>query len=292
MAGRVGRLPLYGLSEGEVRAAPADFAARAVTIDDTLDAWRPVECDYAELLARGGYPEVVSLPDRMRRRWFDGYLTGVVRRDLSELRKEVRPARVESLLRAIAGAQSGELVKSKLADVTAVPASTITSYLDLLADVGLVATVPPWTPNLRKREVGRPKMLVLDSGLALHLTRLTKEQLDELAYREAYGAMLEGLVVAELMRQRTWTGEEFDLYHFRDRNGLEVDAVMELAGGRVVGIEVKAATSFRGSQFDGLRSLRDAVGDRFVAGIVLNTGSESYRFSDRLYGLPIASLWT
>lgn len=57
--------------------------------------------------------------------------------------------------------------------------------------------------------------------------------------------MLEGLVAAELLKQQTWTNAEFDLYHFRDRNGLEIDLVLEFAGGRILAIDVKASTSFR-----------------------------------------------
>lgn len=292
LAGRVGRLTLYGLSQGELRGASDDFAAIARHLDDVVRGWQPKSVDYAALIVRGGYPEAASLPDRMRRRWFDGYLSGVVRRDLGELRREVSPPRVESLLRALAGTQSAELVRAKLATTTQIPASTITAYLDLLTDVGLIATLPPWTPNLRTREVGRRKALVIDSGLALYLTRLTVQQLGELTYRESYGAMLEAFVTAELLKQRTWTEAEFDLYHFRDRNGLEVDLILEFAGGRVLGIEVKAATTFRGDQFRGLQRLRDELGDRFIAGVVLNAGQTSYRYADRLYGLPVSSLWS
>ncbi|MGL5864326.1 MAG: ATP-binding protein [Dermatophilaceae bacterium] len=291
LAGRVGRLTLYGLSQGEILARHDDFVTAATDLGAFVDQWVPTEVDYAACIARGSYPEGVRLPDRMRRRWFDGYLSGVVRRDLGELRREVSPPRVEALLRALAGTQSGELVKATLAGSTEIPAATIASYVDLLTDVGLVTTLAPWTPNLRTREVGRRKALVTDSGLALHLTRLTQEQLGTIAYREAYGAMLEGLVTAELLKQQTWTATEFDLYHFRDRNGLEVDLVLELTGGRVLAIEVKASTSFTGGQFTALRTLRDALGDRFIGGVVLNTGDSSYRYADRLYGLPVSSLW-
>lgn len=291
LAGRVGRIGLHGLSQGEALGRQDDFASAAMRLDDVVAHWTGEQVDYSGIIAGGGYPEATFLPGRMRRRWFDGYLAGLLRRDLEELRRDVSAARAESLLRALAGTQSGELVKAKLASTTSIPASTITAYLDLLSDVGLIATIPPWTPNLRKREVGRPKAIVLDSGLALHLTRMTVEQLGQLSYREAFGAMLEAAVAAELLKQQTWTSTEFDLYHFRDRNGLEVDLVLEFAGGRVLGIEIKSATTFRGDQFNGLRALRDELGDRFLGGVVLNTGTGSYRYADRLYGLPVSSLW-
>ena len=64
-------------------------------------------------------------------------------------------------------------------------ASTVTGHLDLLHDVGLQASLPPWTPNLAKREIGRPKTLVVDSAVALRLARLTADQLAAFEYGEA-----------------------------------------------------------------------------------------------------------
>lgn len=294
LAGRVSRLTLYGLSHGETRGIPDDFAAAVSNASDglvkfTTDAAR---ADYIDLLARGAYPEAQGLSDRVRIAWIDAYLEGIVGRDLTELRRDVRPARSMALLRTLAARQSSELVKAKLAEETTVPPSTITGYLDLLHDVGLVASIPPWTPNLAKREIGRPKTIVVDSALALRLARLTPRQLSRLEYGEAFGAMLEGFVASELLRQRTWSAQSFDLFHYRDRDGTtEVDLVLELDDGSVMGIEVKAAVSFTAKQFRGLAKLRDQLGDRFRAGFVLNTGTTGYRYSDRLYGLPISSLW-
>lgn len=293
MAGRIARLHLYGLSRGEVAGRVDDFAARAggaassyaeMTSEHTAD-------DYVDLLAVGSFPELQDLPERIRNQRLDDYTRALVERDLPDLRKEVRPARALALLRALAGNQAGELVKAKLAEASAIPAGTITGYLDLLNDTGLVVSLPPWTPNLTKREIGRPKALVPDSGLAARLCRLSRTQLKQPAYAEAVGHLLEGFVVAELLKQQTWSAQEFELFHYRDRNGLEVDLVLELADGRVIAVEVKAASSFRRGQFAALRSLRDALGDRFLAGFVLARSRTGYHFGDRLYGAPVSALW-
>jgi len=110
-------------------------------------------------------------------------------------------------------------------------------------------------------------------------------------YGEAFGGFLEAFVGAELLRQQTWSSRRYDVYHWRDRNGDEVDLVLEFGDGTVVAIEVKSAISFTARQFSGLTKLRDALGARFVGGIVLNTGTEGYRYADRLYGAPISALW-
>jgi predicted AAA+ superfamily ATPase len=145
--------------------------------------------------------------------------------------------------------------------------------------------------HLAKREVGRQKGLILDSGLAARLARVTVEQLQSITHGEAFRAFLEGFVAAELRKQQTWAEHEFELFHYRDRAGIEVDLVLELTGGQVIGIQVKSAISFKGEHFKALKTLRDQLGERFVAGIVLNTGAAGYRYGERLYGLPIDALW-
>lgn len=294
LAGRVLRLQLYGLSQGELRSTADDFATKIVAAPERLPEYRTAtgRADYATLIGRGAYPEVQSLPSSVRRRWLDSYLDGIVRRDARDFRREVDPARTESLLRALAGNQSGELVKARLATATSIPAVTVTGYLDLLKDVGLVTTIPPWTPNLTKREVGRHKSLVIDSALATRLARVTPEQLQTLGHGEAFGSLLEGYVAAELIRQQTWTEQEFEVFHYRERDGLEVDLILELSGGQIIAIEVKGSTSFNRKQFHGLREVRERAGTAFLAGIVLNTGTTGYRFGDRLYGLPVDALWS
>lgn len=295
LAGRVGRLTLYGLSHGELLHRPDDFAT-VVTENPAVLAHLETQLqrsDYAELLAIGAYPDVRDAPGRTRSIWFDSYLQGVIGRDLPELRREARPARSLAILRTLAGRQSAELVKAKLAQETAVPASTITGYLDLLHDVGLIASIPPWTPKIADREIGRPKSFVIDSGVAMWLARLTPAQLGRLQYGEAFAGLLESFVAAELLRQRTWSAREFSIFHYRNRNknNEEVDLVLEFNDGSIIGIEVKSSTSFSASQFKGLMSLRKHLGPRFVAGIVLNTGTSGYRYSDRLYGAPVSALW-
>lgn len=295
LAGRVSRIAMMGLSRGELDGIREDFAAVATTpgIPDKFPAFtsKMTRSDYIDFCAAGSYPEALGLPPRMANQWRDNYLDSIVRRDLPELQKSVSSERVFSILRLLAGAQSNELVRSRLAADSGIPASTVASYLDLINDVQLYGTLSPWTPNLRAREVNRPKIVVFDSGLAMRLSRIAGEQLQNLNYQEAFGQFLEGFVVAELLKQKTWSDRDFELFHYRDRNGLEVDIILEFDDGRVLALEIKASTSFNSRQFQGLAALRDDLGDRFIGGIVLNTGAEGYRYAQKLWGLPISALW-
>jgi predicted AAA+ superfamily ATPase len=295
LAGRVLRLTLFGLSQGEIRGQRDDIVAWLAQQDSATQITRFTSAftrsDYVTLLTTGSYPEPQSFPTRIRNAWIDSYLDGVLGRDLSDLRRQVQPDRAAGLLRLLAARQSQELVKARMAADSGIPASTIDSYLDLLRDVFVYEPLPPWTPNLAKREIGRSKVLVLDSAIAARLSRLTPGHLDALLHQEAFGQLLEGFVAAELRRQQTWSTEDYRLFHYRDSDGAEVDLIVELADGRVLAFEVKASATYQARQFHGLAALRDALGDRFIGGFVLGTATTGYRYAPRLWGLPVSALW-
>ena len=81
------------------------------------------------------------------------------------------------------------------------------------------------------------------------------------------------------------------LHHYRDQPGHEVDLVLELASGEVVGIEVKASATPRLRDAAGLKLLRDRLGDRLRLGILLHLGSESIPLGERISAVPLAGLW-
>lgn len=292
LAGRAVTVRLRGFSQGELRQRPDDFMAHVRSdIDAAAFSSATTRRDYVSMIAQGGYPEVMTLTPRMRGAWFDGYVDRILRRDVAEISSIPEPARLRAVLRLLAANQAGELVKARIARDANVPATTITSYLDLIETVFLTERIPAWTASLTRREVERPKAIVSDPGLALRLARVTEQQLLELTSAGFLGPALEGLVVSELLKQRTWSTQEYELFHFRDRGGLEVDLVAELADGSVVGFEVKASATVMANHFAGLRALRDRLGDRFVGGFVLNTSDRGLAYGRKLWSLPVAALW-
>ena len=288
LAGRAVTIPLRPLSQGELAGTLDDFAHRFRAVRSETS-----RADYARMIVTGGYPNALDLGARMRNTWFDGYVERLVRRDARELVNITDPSRLMSLLRLIAANQAGELVKARLAVDARIPPSSITSYLDTIESLFLVDLLRPWTPNLTSRETGKAKASIADSGLAARLSRVAEQQLtpvDGTAHH--MGPLMKGFVVAELLKQQGWSAQEYELFHYRTRDGLEVDVIVEFADGQVLCIEVKSGATFRAEHFGALRSLRDRLGDRFAGGIVLNTGNTGYQFADRLYGLPVSSLWT
>ena len=106
-----------------------------------------------------------------------------------------------------------------------------------------------------------------------------------------FGQLLETFVISEIRKQLTWAAPRVSMHHFRDRNGVEVDIVLEHPDGRIVGIEIKATSTPRAEDFRGLRFLAQRLGDRFAFGILLSAAPDANPFGPRLAAFPGDALW-
>ena len=293
LAGRAVTVRLRPFSQGEVAGRKEDFVARLLAAPEQVGAVRS-EWDrarYARAIHLGGYPEVRGLDSPWRDLWLDSYIERLTARDAQSVVERVSANRLRAVLRLLAANQAGELVKARLAQDAGISANSVTTCLDALGRLFVIEQLPPWTANLRRREIGRPKVALADPGLAAHLAKTSLERLAADTGGGLLGPGLEGLVLLELMKQKGWSQHRWDLAHYRDRGGLEVDLVVELSDGQVILIEVKAAASYRPDHFTAIKKMAEPLGDRFAAGVVLTTAGHGYRHSRNVFGLPVSALW-
>ncbi len=292
LVGRVETLELWPFSERElVRNGSADsFVDVAFSSPQALmRSGETSRRDYAEMVVRGGFPEVLQRTHARRARWFDSYVQTVTQRVVHELADIERLAEIPRLLRLCAARSGTELNITSIASDLGIPARTLSSYMAHLSNAFLVHLIPAWSTNLSAKVVRRPKIVVTDTGLAAHLNGVTAASL--LSRPDVLGPLLETFVAMELRKQLSWSAERAALWHFRDRSGAEVDLVIEHPDGRIVGIEVKATSSPRVADARGLRFLADRLGDRFWHGFLLSTAPDATPLGSRVAALPISSLW-
>jgi predicted AAA+ superfamily ATPase len=143
--------------------------------------------------------------------------------------------------------------------------------------------------NRLARIVKTPKIHFLDSGLLCSLVGLGETA--AVQERARFGHALESYVYGELSKQASWAEEHYALYTYRDKDQREVDFVVEDRGGRVTGVEVKAAASVGNDDFAGLRRLAALAGKKFKAGVLLYDGVETLPMGSGLWALPLSTLW-
>jgi uncharacterized protein len=292
LPGRTETIELWPLSQGEIDGTPDGFVDVAFSrgSDAALPACELTKRDYVGRALRGGYPEAVRRdPGRRRARFFDSYITDLVTRDVRQIADIERPAEMRRLLSVVAARMGTLAVAQSIANDVGLSRMTLTRYLDLLELVFVIKRIPAWSSNLTTRAISTPKLIVTDSGLGGRLIGLSDDRAKDPTAQ--VGPLLENFAIGEVARQLTWNEEPVQLFHYRDRDKVEVDMVLEHASGQVVGLEVKAAETVRGDDFRGLRHLADRLGDRFRAGFVLYAGEQSLSFGAKLKALPIAALW-
>ncbi len=296
LPGRTETIELWPFSQGEIDGAPDAFVD-AVFDDSVIERGEVPRhtsdvrrSEYADRVVRGGFPEAVARANPGRReRFFDSYVNDLITRDVVQLSEIERPAEMRALLRLVAARSGGLLVAASMGSDLRLGARSVLRYLGLLEEVFLIKRIPAWSRNVSARATGTAKVAFVDSGVAANLLDVDSRSL--LRPGNAFGGLLEGFVAMEIARQLAWSRRRIELSHYRTKDGVEVDIVLEDRRGRVVGIEVKAATTVRSDDFRGLRHLADRLGDDFVAGIVLHTGPTTLPFGNRLCAMPVAALW-
>jgi hypothetical protein len=290
LAGRMEVLRLHPLAQGELERRAPDFIDRLFSAAFKIRRTERLGSELAARIVAGGYPAALQrTTERRRSTWYRDYLDALVQRDVRDLARIASLDALPRLLALVAGQTARLLNVTDLAAPFQLSRPTIRDYVTLLEHVFLVDELAPWHSNRLSRLVKTPKVHIGDTGLAAALLGIDAVGLA--ADRALLGQLLETFVFQELRRQATARDEPLSFCHFRDKDGVEVDVVIERGQSAVAGVEVKASATVTATDFRGLRKLKEASGKKFAGGVVLYDGETSVGFGDGLYAVPIRTLW-
>jgi predicted AAA+ superfamily ATPase len=290
LAGRIEIIRLSPFAQCELASQPPAFLRKLFDAGFKTRRLERLGPRLAERIVDGGYPAALArATPRRRTAWYRDYVETIVQRDVRSLARIASLDVLPRLLALTAGQTARLLNVTDLAGPFQLSRPTIRDYLTLLVRVFLVEELPPWSSNRLSRLVKTPKVHVGDTGVAATLLGLDAAALYE--DRATLGQLLETFVYQELRRQANGHDTEIRFHHFRDKDGYEVDVVLERDGRQIAGVEVKAGATVTAADFRGLRKLAAAAGRHFAAGVVLYDGETSARFGDNLHAVPIRELW-
>ncbi len=300
LAGRMEVHTLLPLSQAELQGRPSDFLQRAQgqswpvshpswVYPAVIDAKNELHAGAIGNALAGGYPEMRLRPSVTRRQaWAKAYIQTLVERDVQDIAQVEHLSQIPYLL-DIAAAHCGQLFNaSQIGGQLMLDTRTLDKYLGVLEKLFLVQRLPAWGRNELNRLIKTPKLHFLDAGLQATLTRLTPDML--ITHRERWGATLETWVYAELRKALALSDEAWYLSHYRDKDQVEVDFVLENPQRQLIGIEVKAAATVQVQDFKGLRKLQTQTGADFLTGIVLYDGAHALPFGPGMWAVPLAAL--
>ena len=291
LAGRMEILRLHPLARCEVESGSGGFLDALFTGEIQTGAHKRLGATLAEYIVAGGYPAALARStNRRRREWYRAYSETLVQRDVRELARISRLDVMPRLLELAAGQTARLFNVSELASPFQLSRPTIRDYVTLLQRIFLLEQLPPWHSNRLSRLIKTPKLHMGDTGLAASLLGVDAAALSQ--DRKLLGQLMETFVFQELRRQASWSGDTIRFHHLRDKDGYEVDIVLEREGREIAGVEVKASATVKNSDFRALLRLQAALGKRFAAGIVLYDGESAVRFANNLFAVPLTSLWS
>ena len=303
LTGRLHKIQLFPFAQSEIEGTVPDLLTKliedpagAVSSKRTRPSKQPVfdtRESYIKRILYGGFPLAVTRAERPRNRWFDDYIRQTVERDIPGIARIRNKRGLLQLLRRLASQTAQILSVESAAKDAAVDVATARDYIQLLEDVFMIYKLPSWGRTLGSRITAKPKIHVLDSGIAARLLGLSSEKLSakEPAALTEFGHLIETFTVAEILKELSWLDDSFLTGHWRTHGGDEVDFVVEKMDGSVYGFEIKSSGRAAGDVFDGLTALRKFAGSSFKGGFVFYTGTQSFRADDRLFALPVCSLW-
>jgi len=240
-------------------------------------------------LLKGGFPEVLARPST-RDIWFRSYIQTYLERDVRSVLAIRNLATFRRFLALLATRVGQVLNKTALAAPLGVSVPTITEWLGVLEITAQIIIVPPFYENFGKRITKAPKIYFADSGLAAHLLGIETER--ALNKSPFLGPLFEGLVAAEIIKHQIHHGQLRSLFHFRDRQGLEVDFIVPHGDNRLTLIEAKATRTPRGDMAKSLRQLSPAIQGPKVDAYVVHRPAKTKMIGQSLTPGVRAVPWT
>ena len=291
LPGRVDYLTLDPLAEAEV------LGASGSVVDRLFDpSWLPANASsagrgaYVDAVIGGGFPEARLRSARSRRRFFEGYIASLIERDIAAAAELRTSDRVGDTLRLVAARSGASAEPYALGRELGLDGKTAGAHLRALERLFAVRLLPAWSTNLGARITRAPRAYMADTGLHAHTIGADRDVFLHDGTGAVAGQLIETLVLNEVVRQAAWAETPIHASFYRDARQREIDLVLE-SGRRVVGIEIKAAATASARDARHLGFLRDRLGDRFVRGVVMYSGSAVVPLGERIHALPIEALW-
>ncbi|NOZ09995.1 MAG: ATP-binding protein [Gammaproteobacteria bacterium] len=291
LAGRMEVVQLNPLSEMEKQRSKNSLL-RALLVGDIttrISARQNSVQGVPEAICAGGYPEPNTRTSPRARQWYKQYLNAIIQRDVKDIAAIRDENELSRLIELLAYRTASLLNISSLANDLGVDRATAEKYLTILERLYLIRRLPAWHRNNAKRLIKTPKVHVIDSGLAAMLNRLTIK--DWKMQSTEFGALLESFVVQQLICQAGWVDSDLAFSHYRDKDKVEVDLVIE-QGRKIWAVEVKRAASLQDKDGAGLARIAARAGKNFQGGILLYSGANCLSLKvDKCFAVPMNRLW-
>ena len=299
--GRIARMKMRTMSLFETGDSTGEISLEALFDGKTDEDGKSKICieQYAFLINRGGWPTVAGQTDeKVALTVAADYVEAIANEDIvSADGVEKSPTRVKALLRSISRhisceAKIATLVNDLTTNDESMSHVTVDNYIKALNKIFVIEDLPAWSAKLRSKTAMRKaaKRHFTDPSIATASLRATPKRL--LSDFNTFGLLFESLCIRDL---RIYA-ESIDgsVYHYRDKNGLEVDAIIQLADGRWGAAEIKLGAGEVDKACDNLLKLKQIVDSDKMnepSFLMILTGTDyAFQMENGIWIVPIGCL--
>lgn len=275
LAGRVAVLGILGLSRSEKKLRK---------LDSKLVDKSEIKSVFADIY-EGGYPVFRAKPAPDKEIYFNSYIQTYLDRDLADMFGINKTVEFNRFLQVCA-ARTGQILNiADLAKDSNISPVTAKEWLGILEKTMQVFLLQPYYPNITKRIIKSPKLYFLDTGLAAYLTRWTSPR--NLQAGSMSGAIFETYVVSELIKNYLYRGKSAPIYYLRDKEGHEVDIVLDHNGQHL--FEVKLSANIKGDNHKHLNYFA-SKSEKVVSKNVISLIEKPMRATDGVWYYPYTAI--
>jgi predicted AAA+ superfamily ATPase len=291
LAGRVGIVELgtFKANETYAQGLPAFYKIFEGVLDrnvsDSLKSIAPAlsHDQLMQAFLKGGYPEpVLEKDDRFHAAWMENYVQTYVERDIRALFPRLDLIKYQRFVAMLSGLSGTIINRSQVGRSLDISEKSIRDYLQIITGSYIWRNIASYEKDAGRSIVKMPKGNFRDSGLSHFLQGIsTRDQL--LTYPHA-GAAFEAFVFEEIIKGiQATVAVNWNYYHFRTRNGAEVDLILEGPFG-ILPIEIKFGNQIRQRR---IQALKNFVYTRDLPlGLVINNSDDIQMIADRILQLP------
>lgn len=242
LAGRVGIVPLLGLSNSEICNNNFDeFEVNPDKLIHRLDCAKRMDINEVfERIFKGSFPHLYEVENVNLNIYFESYLETYLSRDVRELEQVGNETAFLKFIKVVAARTGTVLNYETLAQETEISSPTAKHWLSILISSGIVTLVEPFSSNALKRVIKSPRMYFLDTGLCAYLMGWENSRV--LENSSVSGEFFETWIVSEIVKSYLNRGKKPPLYYYRDSNKKEIDLVL-YKNGIAYPIEIKKSAN-------------------------------------------------
>lgn len=241
-------------------------------------AQNKIDLNLDEYILNGFFPRVYI--DQLEpTKAYRNYLQTYVERDVRQIINVKDLSRFQKFIKLCAGRIGSVLNRESLANEVGISTVTVVNWLSILEASFIIFRLEPYYENFGKRTIKSPKLYFTDIGLASYILGI--ENLTQLSRDPLRGALVENLIILELMKTRLNQGMDHNLYYYRDNNQNEVDVIYK-SGNSLIPIEIKSAQTFVLSMLKSLNYYKNLVADRVLSSYLVYSGTMTQKLSNNI----------